>query len=260
MTLTVEEKREVVQQFGKSDTDTGSPEVQIALLTAPDQPPHRASARAQARPPLAPRPPDARRSAPPAAQLPPGARTSTATAGSSRNSACADDRARHGGARLRPSGPGREHREAGGPARADDRARLLPDRLQPGLHRPAERLPGGARRPRGRGRPAPRHLRGLGLGAQGVPEPPRRHDPAARRLPPEGRGREGLRRVGRRLRRRRPRARDDRPRPRRPVVHRSPSPLEIPGANLIFDALNQQPGRLEPQAAGTTTSAATGRW
>jgi small subunit ribosomal protein S15 len=33
MTLTVEEKREVVQQFGKSDSDTGSPEVQIALLT-----------------------------------------------------------------------------------------------------------------------------------------------------------------------------------------------------------------------------------
>jgi len=33
MTLTVEEKREVVQQFGKSDTDTGSSEVQIALLT-----------------------------------------------------------------------------------------------------------------------------------------------------------------------------------------------------------------------------------
>ena len=33
MTLTVEEKQEVVQQFGKSDTDTGSPEVQIALLT-----------------------------------------------------------------------------------------------------------------------------------------------------------------------------------------------------------------------------------
>jgi small subunit ribosomal protein S15 len=33
MTLTVDEKREVVQQFGKTDTDTGSPEVQIALLT-----------------------------------------------------------------------------------------------------------------------------------------------------------------------------------------------------------------------------------
>jgi small subunit ribosomal protein S15 len=33
MTLTVEEKREVVSQFGKTDTDTGSPEVQIALLS-----------------------------------------------------------------------------------------------------------------------------------------------------------------------------------------------------------------------------------
>ena len=33
MTLTVEEKQEVVQQFGKTDSDTGSPEVQIALLT-----------------------------------------------------------------------------------------------------------------------------------------------------------------------------------------------------------------------------------
>ena len=31
--LTVEEKREVVQQFGKNESDTGSPEVQIALLT-----------------------------------------------------------------------------------------------------------------------------------------------------------------------------------------------------------------------------------
>ena len=33
MTLTVEEKREVISQFGKTDTDTGSPEVQVALLT-----------------------------------------------------------------------------------------------------------------------------------------------------------------------------------------------------------------------------------
>ena len=33
MTLTTDQKREVVQQFGKSDADTGSPEVQIALLT-----------------------------------------------------------------------------------------------------------------------------------------------------------------------------------------------------------------------------------
>jgi small subunit ribosomal protein S15 len=33
MTLTTDQKREVVQQFGKSAEDTGSPEVQVALLT-----------------------------------------------------------------------------------------------------------------------------------------------------------------------------------------------------------------------------------
>ena len=33
MTLTTDQKQEVVKQFGKSDGDTGSPEVQIALLT-----------------------------------------------------------------------------------------------------------------------------------------------------------------------------------------------------------------------------------
>ena len=33
MTLTTDQKREVVQQFGKSEADTGSPEVQIALLS-----------------------------------------------------------------------------------------------------------------------------------------------------------------------------------------------------------------------------------
>ena len=34
MSLTVEAKREIVQKFGKSESDTGSPEVQIALLSA----------------------------------------------------------------------------------------------------------------------------------------------------------------------------------------------------------------------------------
>ena len=33
MTLTTDQKQEVVKQFGKSEGDTGSPEVQIALLT-----------------------------------------------------------------------------------------------------------------------------------------------------------------------------------------------------------------------------------
>jgi small subunit ribosomal protein S15 len=34
MTLTVDDKREIVKKFGKDENDTGSAEVQIALLTA----------------------------------------------------------------------------------------------------------------------------------------------------------------------------------------------------------------------------------
>jgi small subunit ribosomal protein S15 len=34
MSMTAEEKREIVARFGKDENDTGSPEVQIALLTA----------------------------------------------------------------------------------------------------------------------------------------------------------------------------------------------------------------------------------
>ncbi|WP_148252545.1 30S ribosomal protein S15 [Aidingimonas lacisalsi] len=34
MALTAEKKAEIVKQYGHSDTDTGSPEVQVALLTA----------------------------------------------------------------------------------------------------------------------------------------------------------------------------------------------------------------------------------
>ncbi|MEX2489661.1 MAG: 30S ribosomal protein S15 [Pseudomonadales bacterium] len=34
MALTVDEKAEIIKEFGTSETDSGSPEVQIALLTA----------------------------------------------------------------------------------------------------------------------------------------------------------------------------------------------------------------------------------
>jgi len=34
MSLTVEAKKDIVQKFGKTDGDTGSTEVQVALLTA----------------------------------------------------------------------------------------------------------------------------------------------------------------------------------------------------------------------------------
>lgn len=34
MALTVEQKAEIVKEYGRSEGDTGSPEVQVALLTA----------------------------------------------------------------------------------------------------------------------------------------------------------------------------------------------------------------------------------
>ena len=34
MSITKESKQEIIKKYGKSDTDTGSPEVQVALLTA----------------------------------------------------------------------------------------------------------------------------------------------------------------------------------------------------------------------------------
>ncbi len=34
MNITKEEKQEIIAKFGQSETDTGSPEVQIALMTA----------------------------------------------------------------------------------------------------------------------------------------------------------------------------------------------------------------------------------
>ena len=34
MALSTENKKEIVSNFGRTETDTGSPEVQVALLTA----------------------------------------------------------------------------------------------------------------------------------------------------------------------------------------------------------------------------------
>ena len=34
MSLTLDEKREIITRFGKNESDTGSPEVQVALLSA----------------------------------------------------------------------------------------------------------------------------------------------------------------------------------------------------------------------------------
>ena len=70
MTLTKEEKQVHIGKFGKHETDTGSPEVQIAMLTPAHQRAHGASPHAQARSLLAPRPAQARRASPALPQLP----------------------------------------------------------------------------------------------------------------------------------------------------------------------------------------------
>jgi ribosomal protein S15P/S13E len=45
MHLTAEEKKEIFGQYGKSNTDTGSPESQIALFSRPYSSPYRSSER-----------------------------------------------------------------------------------------------------------------------------------------------------------------------------------------------------------------------
>ena len=241
MSLTAEAKREIVGKYGRDQGDTGSTEVQVALLTArineltehlrehkKDHHSRRGllmlvGKRRRLLKYLQSRDIDA---------LP---------ASSSSSSACADDRGWRRGAGLHAAGPGRQR----GLARRTSagkhgRARLLPARLQPHLHGPAERLPGGARRVRGARGHAGRHLGRLRLRPQGLPGGARHLDPAARRLRPEGRGGPDLRGVHRGPRPQRAVARDGRPRRRRATGPPSSSPLEVPGANLIFDALDQQ--------------------
>ena len=70
MSLTKEKKSELIGKYGRADGDTGSAEVQVALLTERinELTDHLRDARQ--RPPLAPRPADAGRQAPPHAALP----------------------------------------------------------------------------------------------------------------------------------------------------------------------------------------------
>ena len=69
MSLTKEVKLEIVEKHGRGPADTGSAEVQVALLTT-DQRPHRASADASQGSLLAARAPEARRPASAIPQLP----------------------------------------------------------------------------------------------------------------------------------------------------------------------------------------------
>ena len=241
MTLTADKKREIVAEYGRGDADTGSTEVQVALLTArineltehlrehrKDHHSRRGLLmlvgkrrrllkylQAQRHRPL----PGADPAARPAPVIEAGepAPDFTLPDQDGQQVSLADFRGRTRGARL------------------------LPGRLQPGLHRPAERLPGGAA---ASSRPAGVQLLGISVDGAFCHKAFQDHlgpdDPAAGRLPPEGRGGQGVRRVVRGLRRHRPRARDDRARTARSSGRTGPSPLEVPGANLIFDALDQR--------------------
>ena len=245
------QKREIVAEYGSGDDDTGSTEVQIALLTARINELTEHLREHTQGPPLAPRPADAGRQAPPAAQLPAAQRPRPLPRA---------DRGARPAPMIEPGAqapdftlPDQDGQRglAGRPARPDDRARLLPARLQPGLHRPAERLPGGARRARGARREAATASRSTRPSAT---RPSSEHlgisIPLLADFHPKGEVAQGLRRLHRGARRRRARARDDRPRRHGASGRTSRPPLEIPGANLIFDALGAQRDRPPEPGAG----------
>ena len=143
------------------------------------------------------------------------------------------------------------------------RARLLPARLQPGLHRPAQRLPGGAApRLEERGVTLVRRLRRLAPSAhKAFQEQLGVSIPLLADFHPKGEVAQGLRRLHRGARAHQRALVMIGPEGDRAWAHQSPSPLEIPGANLIFDALGaalpDPPERAGP-AGPRTTSAASG--
>ena len=142
------------------------------------------------------------------------------------------------GARLHPPRPGRRE----GLARPTSAARKVllvfyPLDFSPVCSGPALGLPGGQARDRGQGRRAGRDQRRQRLRPQGLPGEARHRHAAARRLRAQGRGRPA---YGAYI--------EEPGIANRSLVlvdedgavewvHESPTPLEIPGANLIFDAL-----------------------
>ena len=68
--LTKDRKTEIIGSYKTHDSDTGSPEVQVAHPQRAHQLPHRALQDPREGPPLAPRPAEAGRPAPPPARLP----------------------------------------------------------------------------------------------------------------------------------------------------------------------------------------------
>ena len=254
----------------RATTDTGSTEVQVALLTARINDLTEHLREHTQGPPLAPRAADARR---PRRRLLKYLQRSDLERYRALDPASSASRQVM---RIEPGTPAPDFtladQDGGTTVTLDDlrgphrRPRLLPVRLQPGLHRPAQRLPGGARRVRGAGRRrSTASPCDSALVAEGVPRAARRHDPAALRLRAQGRGLPGVRRL----------PSTSAASTQRALVIIEPdgivdvelpgadARLELPGANLIFDALERL---TEPRAraacrrsAPTTTSAGRGR-
>ena len=133
MSLTKEKKSELIGKYGRADGDTGSAEVQVALLTERINELTEHLRDARQRSPLAPRPADAGRQAPPHAALPRAAPTSSATAPWSPISACVDDRRRRARPPTSPSATRTAKRSRSPTSGPQGAAGLLPDGLQPGL-------------------------------------------------------------------------------------------------------------------------------
>ena len=223
MSLTKEKKSELIGKYGRADGDTGSAEVQVALLTERINELTEHLRDAQQRPPLAPRPADAGRQAPPHAALPRAHRPRALP---------------RPGRRPRPAAmiaagepaPDFTLRDQDGEevSLADFRGRKVllvfyPVDFSPVCARPALALPGGQAGDRRQGRRAGRDQRRQLLRPQGLPGEARdRHHPALR-LRAQGRGRPRLRLLPRR-----PGLRQPHPRPRSTRRARSPGPTNRP--------------------------------
>ena len=79
MSITAERKAELIKSYAQGKGDTGSPEVQVAILSERITQPHRALQGPREGSPFAPRPADDGRPAPPSARLSQAPRTASAT-------------------------------------------------------------------------------------------------------------------------------------------------------------------------------------
>ena len=243
MPLTKDKKQELIGKFGREDGDTGSAEVQVALLTERINHLTEHLRTHQQGPPLAPRPADDGRQAPAAAPATWSARTSSATARSWPTSACDVSRLPV----IAPGTPAPDfslpNHEGKQVSLADFRGGKLMLVFYPLDFSPVctdqlsiyqEVLPQIEERGAS--------LVGISVDSTWAHRAFREKlgitIPLLSDFEPKGEVISQLRRLSRRGRPRQPLAGAGRRGGVVRWVHESPTPLEIPGANLIFDALS----------------------